>query len=201
MVMVADMVVQVVLTNQVVAVMEVAGLVVMEGTEENSAGMVVDMVVAWDLIEENQHLDILVVMEEEGVVTTEVVTVWEEAVGTVVDLVICTVGHTVNLEVVTVDQVAVMEVGMVVAVLVGMVVEWVVLVVEAIEVVAMIWVVLEAEAEEGMAETVVEETVEAHFMEEEEVEEDMEVAADGTIRMEGREFHKASQSSSYLCHA
>jgi hypothetical protein len=112
---VEDMVVQVVLTSQV-AVMEVAGLVVMEGTEENSVGMaVVDMVVVWDLIEENQLLDILVVMEEEAVVTIEVDTVWEGAVGTVVDQVICMVGHTVNQEVVMVDLVAVMEAGMVVA--------------------------------------------------------------------------------------
>lgn len=195
MVMVADTVVDmVVLTNQVVAVMEVAGLVVMEGTGENSAGMaVVDTVVAWDLIEENQHLDILVVMEEEEVVvTTEVVTVWEEAVDTVVDRVICMVGHMVNLEVVMVDQVAVMEAVMVVAVLVGMVVGWVVLVAEAIEVVAMTWVDLEVEAEEVTVVVMVE-AEEAHIMEEEEeeVEADMEVLADGTILMEGREFHKA----------
>lgn len=193
MVMVADTVVDmVVLTNQVVAVMEVAGLVVMEGTGENLAGMaVVDMVVAWDLIEENQHLDILVVMEEEVVVTTEVVTVWEEAVDTVVDRVICMVGHMVNLEVVMVDKVAVMEAVMVVAVLVGMVVGWVVLVAEAIEVVAMTWVDLEVEAEEVTVVVMVE-AEEAHIMEEEEeVEADMEAVADGTILMEGREFHKA----------
>jgi|APAra0007618257_1042622.scaffolds.fasta_scaffold02126_13 hypothetical protein len=73
-----------------------------------------------------------------------------------------------------------------------MVVEWVVLVAEAIEeVVAMIWVELEGEAQEDMV-LVVAETVEDHFMEEEEVEVDMEAgAADGTILMEGREFDES----------
>lgn len=184
-----DMVVQMVLTN-LVAAMEVAGLVTMEGTEESLAGMVaVDMVVVLDLIEEESlHLGTLVVMEEEAVVvTTEVVTAWEveEEEGTVVDLEICMVGRTVSQQVVMVDQVGVMEVDTVV---VGMVEE-------AIEaaVMGMTWVVLELEAEE-VTLVVAEEVEEARSMvvqEEEEVEEDMEEVRDGTILMEGRKFHKA----------
>lgn len=199
MVMVVDMVVQVVLTSQVVEAMEVAGLVVMEDTVENLAGMAaVHTVVVLDLIEESPHLDTLVVMEEEAVVTTEAGMVWEvvEPVDMVVDQVICMVDHTVNQEVVMVDQVEVMEADTVVAELVGMVVGLVVLVEEAIEVADMTWVVLEAGVEEEDTAVVVAAGVEeARFMEEEEVEADM-VAADGTILMEGRKFHKSFQSSS-----
>lgn len=187
-----DMVVQMVLTN-LVAAMEVAGLVAMEGTEESLAGMpAVDMVVVLDHIEEESlHLDTLVVMEEEAVVvTTEVVTAWEveeEEEGTVVDLEICMGGRTVSQQVVMVDQVGVMEVDTVV---VGMVEE-------AIEaaVVGMTWVVLELEAEEATLVVAAEQAEEARSMvveeEEGEVEEDMEEVQDGTILTEGRKFDKA----------
>lgn len=187
-----DMVVQMVLTN-LVAAMQVAGLVAMEGTEESLAGMAaVDMVVVLDHIEEESlHLGTLVVMEEEAVVvTTEVVTAWEveEEEGTVVDLEICMGGRTVSQQVVMVDQVGVMEVDTVV---VGMVEE-------AIEaaVVGMTWVVLELEAEEvTLVVVVAEQAEEARSMvveeEEGEVEEDMEEVRDGTILTEGRKFHKA----------